>query len=308
MKQIIALSIVYLVWGSTYLGIRVGLESLPPFLLIGSRFFIAGLLVWGWARLRGERSGADLWKQAALLGGLLLVMGPGAVAWAQQWVPSGLAAVLVATSPLWIALLDRGSKGISPFVALGLVTGLAGITMLVGASLSLSQVPFKGIAVLLLSALSWALGSLLSRRMTEEGSAELRSGAQMLVAGAVLVLLALASGERVDVTQVSLRSWLALAYLTVMGSVVGFSAYTWLLANASPVTVSTHAYVNPVVAMVLGVTLAGETLTLSMASAGLVALAGVVLVMMGDRVRLPQPRSRMTPSRTWARPPGPWAK
>ncbi|MBI3929519.1 MAG: EamA family transporter [Armatimonadetes bacterium] len=306
-----ALGVVYVAWGSTFLAIKVGLESIPPYTLMGVRFLLAGSLLYALARSRGEvpydpRS----WRDAAVLAFLLLVCGAGAVAWAEQWVPSGLAALLGASSPLWVQSLD-GRRQPSGRVLLGLLVGFAGVALLVGSSVTgADRVALPAMAVLLLSALAWAGGILLSSRTLAKGSELLRSGSQMLLAGLMLCALAGLSGEQMELARISSRSLLALLYLTVVGSLLGFSAFSWLARNASPAVASTHSYVNPVIAMALGTTLGGESLALSAVLAALLALAGVALILgapPGGGASTPfLPRSPFRPRRprwlrTWAR-------
>lgn len=286
-----ALSVVYLVWGSTFFGIRIGIEGgIPPLSLIGLRFLLAGLMLYGFARWNGERpAGPKEWKESALLSFLLLVCGPGLVAWSEQWLSSSLAAVLTATSPVWITLLD-GEEPLTPSRWAGLVLGSLGVVWVVASSLTLGgENMFLGVAACLASALAWAVGSLRARRRPQPRSWVFTSGLQMTLAGAGLMVLAYLGGESVAISSVESQAWLALGYLTVFGSLVAFSAYTWLLSNTSPITLSTHAYVNPVVAVFLGIVLGGETLTWGAGIGGVLALLGVVLLVRptGRRLVLP---------------------
>ena len=290
---IAALFTVYLVWGSTFFGIRMGLEGgFPPLLLIGTRFLMAGALLYGLALWRGENRGdwRD-WRENALLGFLLLVCGPGLVAWSEQWLSSSLAALLVATSPVWVTLLD-GKEAFSKSRWVGLLLGLFGVAWLACSSLLASQSGMLlGVAGCLASALAWAVGSLRAHRRPQERSWLFTSGLQMLVAGLGLSTLGLIIGERLSVTTIEQQGWLALGYLTVFGSVVAFGAYTWLLSNSSPATLSTHAYVNPVVAVFLGLWLGGESLTQEAAVGGVLALVGVLLLVMPVNWTRPLARS-----------------
>lgn len=290
---IASLFTVYLVWGSTFFGIRMGLEGgFPPLLLIGTRFLMAGALLYGLALWRGENRGdwRD-WRENALLGFLLLVCGPGLVAWSEQWLSSSLAALLVATSPVWVTLLD-GKEAFSKSRWVGLLLGLFGVAWLACSSLLASQSGMLlGVAGCLASALAWAVGSLRAHRRPQERSWLFTSGLQMLVAGLGLSTLGLIIGERLSVTTIEQQGWLALGYLTVFGSVVAFGAYTWLLSNSSPATLSTHAYVNPVVAVFLGLWLGGESLTQEAAVGGVLALVGVLLLVMPVNWTRPLARS-----------------
>ncbi|MFA7483842.1 MAG: EamA family transporter [Vulcanimicrobiota bacterium] len=279
---IVALLTVYLVWGSTFLGIRVGMEGgFPPLLLIGLRFLLAGSLLYGFARWSGESRGTwKDWKESALLGFLLLVCGPGLVAWSEQWLTSSLAALLVSTSPVWVTLLD-GKETFTRSRLLGVGLGLLGVAWLVGASLTLSgHNVLLGVAACLASALAWAVGSLRAHRRPQKRGWVFASGLHMLFAGAFLSALGLVGGERLALTGMELQAWLALGYLTIFGSVVAFGAYTWLLNNTSPGTLSTHAYVNPVVAVFLGFFLGGETLSQQAGVGAVLALFGVLLLAM----------------------------
>jgi len=283
---IAAFAAVYLIWGSTYLAIRFAIETLPPFLMAGVRFLIAGTIIFAWARLRGaERPEAAHWKAAAVTGTLLLMGGNGAVVWAEQHVPSGVAALVIAVTPCWMVLLDwlrpRGTAPTAPIVA-GLVLGLAGIALLVGPESFMGgeRIDPLGTAVLVLGSLSWASGSIYSRHSPAPRTPLLATGIQMLCGGSVLVVAGMLTGEmaRVELSSVSLRSVLALAYLIVMGAIVGYSAYIWLLRASTPARVSTYAYVNPVVAVLLGWLLADEALTGRMGVAAGVIVAGVALI------------------------------
>ncbi len=302
---VLSMGIVYIVWGSTFYGLKVGLEGgLPPLLLVGVRFLLAGGVLYGLASLAQRRRLAKLqqtqtlkargtawleWKEAGLLGFLLLVCGPGLVGWSQQWVSSSMAALLVATSPVWVTLLDREQK-LDGRKWVGLILGLVGVGALVGASLDFNSPGFLwGAAGCLLSAVAWAVGSLRARSAPSETPKTLKAGMQMMAAGLMLLLGAWIKGETFVFSNVSLDAWLALAYLTLLGSLVAFSAYLWLVSNVSAAVVSTHAYVNPVIAVLLGSLLGGETLTAGTGAAAALALTGVVVLM------LPTSK-RMTPS------------
>lgn len=282
-KIALALAAVYLVWGSTYLAIRIALESLPPFLMAGIRFLIAGSVLYLWARLRGAPRPSLLhWRSAAVVGAFLLVGGNGGVVWAEQRVESGLAALLVSTEPLWIVvlawLLPGGRRPSLPVIA-GLLVGFVGVGLLVKPGGS-STVDPLGAAVLVLAALSWAYGSLWGIKAKAPDSPLLMTGMQMLAGGVLQLLAATVRGEvaAFDPSQVTLRSLLAVVYLMAFGSLVGFTAYSWLMRVAPPVLVSTYAYVNPVVAVVLGWAIASEPLTGGTLVAAAVILSGVALI------------------------------
>jgi drug/metabolite transporter (DMT)-like permease len=283
-----AFGTVYLVWGSTYLAIRFAIETLPPFLMAGVRFLVAGTLLYGWARIR---TGAPAptraqWRSAAVVGVLLLVTGNGAVVWAQQWVHSGLVALLAATVPLWLVLLDWlgwGARRPGLAVVAGLALGLLGVAALAGAPEIGREgmgMAMAGVGVVLVGAVSWAAGSLLSRSSHLPPSPSLAASAEMLAGGAALLAVGLVAGElsSFEPAAVSTRSLGALAYLIVFGSLLALSAYLWLLRVSTPSRVSTYAYVNPLVAMVLGWALAGEPLTTRTLGAAALILAGVLLI------------------------------
>jgi drug/metabolite transporter (DMT)-like permease len=288
-----ALALVYLVWGSTYLGIAVAIETLPPLLMAGARFLIAGAILYSLALTLGERkAGPDRrqWRAALATGTLLLAAGNGGVSWAQQTVPSGIAALVIASIPLWIVVLDRllfGARLTWP-VTLGVTVGFAGVAILIDPRGS-SAVDAAGGLVLLLAAVGWATGTLFSRGQQLTVAPLLGAGMQMLCGGAVLVAAGIVTGElgRLNLEQMSARSLTALAYLVVFGSIVAFSAYTWLLRNARTSLVATYAYVNPVVAVALGASILGEAIDTRTLLAGAVVLVAVALIVSA------QPRRRV---------------
>jgi len=292
-KVVAAFAAVYVIWGSTYLAILYAIETLPPFLMAGVRFLIAGAVLYAWAWLRGARRPTRLhWKSALIVGGLLLLGGNGGVVWSEQRVASGLAALLVATVPLWMVLLEWMQRdGTRPDgrTLFGVALGLVGLALLVGpnALLGGERVDLLGAGVLVLGSLSWATGSLYARRAPLPESPLLGTAMEMLAGGALLTLLGLAVGEAgaVDLGAVSSRSFLSLLYLIVFGSLVGFTAYTWLLGVSTPARVSTYAYVNPVVAVLLGWAFAGEPLTPRMALAAAVIVGAVAAITSGQAAR-----------------------
>lgn len=282
---LLALGIVYVVWGSTFYGVKLALQGgLRPFFLIGLRFLTAGCALYGLARWRGAPAAARQdWMESALLGFLLLVCGTGLVAWSVQWISSSLAALLVATSPVWVTLLDREQK-LTPRKWLGLLLGLLGVGWLVGASLSFgSATILLGSMGCLASALAWAVGSLRARSAGAHVSPVTRAAMQMIWAGAMLLVLSLGLEEWSTLGLVSEQAWWAFTYLTLFGSLVAYSAYTWLVANVSATVVATHAYVNPVVAVLLGALLGDEAVSAQTGLAATVALLGVVVLMMPAR-------------------------
>lgn len=278
----LALAAVYLVWGSTYLAIRFAVETLPPFLMAGTRFLVAGSLLYGWRRAAGfPRPTVAQWRAAAVVGGLMLLGGNGGVVWAEQWVESGTAALMVASVPLWMVLLDwarPGGRAPRPAVWAGIAVGLVGVALLFGAP-TVDARYTAGWVVLLLASIAWAAGSLYSRSAVLPAPL-LATGMQMLAGGALLVLAGIGTGELagVDPTRFSARSILALGYLIVFGSLIGYTAYVWLLRVTAPALASTYAYVNPVVAVFLGWLLAGERITPRIVLASLVIVGGVALI------------------------------
>lgn len=280
-----AFATVYLVWGSTYLAIRFAIETLPPFLMAGARFLLAGLILLFIVRRR-ERTVMTGWHwfSAGLTGSLMLIGGNGLVCWAEQTVPSGLAALLIATVPLWMVVLDWlafGGTRPRARVIFGLIVGLFGVYLLIGPStIGGERVDLAGGLALLAACMFWSLGSLHSRRAKLPGSPFLATAMQMSIAGALLLVVGALSGElgRLDVSRVSFKSGLALGYLVVFGSILALTAYTWLLRVSSPARVSTYAYVNPVVALMLGALLAGESLTPRVVLAATVILGAVILI------------------------------
>ncbi len=291
---LLAFAAVYLVWGSTYLATRFGVETIPPLLLGGTRFLAAGLVLMAVSRARGARAPKPVeWKAATISGAFMVAGGNGVVCWAVQFVPSGLAALLVATVPLWLVAMARfgpDREPTRPLEVAGLVLGIAGVVVLVrgsGAEIgvggaSADQVGLGALAILG-SSLSWAFGSMYNRRASLPGPPLYGTALTMTAGGVVLILIATVTGEfsRLSFGDVALRSWLSLLYLTVMGSIVAFSAYMWLLRTVRPAAAGTYAYVNPVVALFLGWWLADEAFTLPMLAGAVIIVAAVVLVQRG---------------------------
>jgi len=284
-----ALGIVYVVWGSTYLAIAVADRTLPPLLMLSARFLLAGGLLYGWSWWRGDvrawRLGLREWRAAAIVGGLLLFVDTGGVALAEQRVPSGTTALLVASVPLFSALIDRTVFGIrlSAGAVAGIATGLLGVAILVGPSAHVDPV---GGGVILVATLAWAVGSAYARVAPLPRAPFLSAGMQMLCAGALLAVGGAARGElgRVHPAAVSASSALAFAFLVVFGSLVAFTAYGWLLrSGASSVLVSTYAYVNPAVAVLLGWAFAGEAIDGAELAAGALVLASVGMLVLARK-------------------------
>ncbi len=267
-KTLSAFAIIYFVWGSTFLAIRVGVREVPPFLLAGLRFLIAGLALYGWMLARRERSPtARQWMSAFLLALLIFVGDYGLLFWAEQRVPSGVAAVMMATIPVFMALSEiifLRTQRLTVRLAIALLIGIGGVAVLVSRSLNLGGAPIDsaGAVALILGSLSWSVASALTRKLPLPPSKAMSSGAQMLAGGVLLSLTAALLGEfrNFHPAAVSLSAWLSLLYLIVAGSILAFTAYVWLIHHESPTKVGTYAYVNPVVAVLLGYFLGGEAL------------------------------------------------
>ena len=283
---VLAFLAIYTIWGSTYLAIRIAIETLPPFLMAGIRFLIAGAALYVWTRLRGAPSPTrHNWRAATIIGGLLLLGGNGGVVWAEQVVPSGLTAVLITTVPLWMALLEWKRydriRPASPIV-FGLVLGFAGVVLLVGPEelAGSGAINLIGATVLVLASLSWAVGSLYSRKAPLPSSPLQSTAMEMLAGGLLLSAAGLLSQEWVGFqpSEASFRSLFALAYLVVFGSLVGFTSYIFLLKATTLAKVSTYAYVNPIIAVILGWAIAQEELTLRTLIAAAIIIAAVVAI------------------------------
>jgi drug/metabolite transporter (DMT)-like permease len=293
-RLVLAFAAVYLIWGSTYLAIRFAIQTIPPFLMAGTRFSIAGLILYLWCRINGApRPQRIHWRSATIVGGLLLVGGNGGVVWAETRVPSGVAALVVAIVPVWIALLDWfRPAGRRPGwqVTAGLAAGSMGLLLLAspGDATLGARIDLIGAGVLLMATLCWATGSILAKHSPLPPSPLLGTGMEMLMGGLLLLLLGAFTGEipQVHLAAITQRSFLSLLYLTSFGSLVGFTAYVWLLKVGSPTRAATYAYVNPVVAVFLGWALAGEPITPRTIIAATVIVGGVVLIT-SARVRTP---------------------
>lgn len=279
-KTLLAFAIIYFLWGSTFLAIRVGVREVPPFLLAGMRFFAAGLALYLWMIVRGERSPSlREWLWATAVAVPIFVCDYGLLFWAETRVPSGTAAVVLATIPAFMALseiLILRTQRLTLRLGTALVIGIAGVAVLVSRSLDIGGAPIDraGAAALIFSAISWSVASTLTRKLPLPASKVLSSGAQMLVGGSLLILTSALLGEAHDFhfAAVSRGAWLCLLYLIVAGSIVAFTAYVWLLHHESPTKVGTYAYVNPVVAVLAGYFLGGEPL-------GARTLVGTALVL-----------------------------
>jgi drug/metabolite transporter (DMT)-like permease len=283
MGLVLGLGVLYVVWGSTYLAIRVAVETIPPFLMAGSRFLVAGLLLYGWARFRGAPHPPGVhWRVAIVIGALLLLGGNGGVVWAEQTVPSGLAALLVTTMPLWMALFDwLRPHGVRPPLAVwaGLIVGFAGTAALAiwGKGIGGEPVQALGIIALLISPFTWALGSVWAKHSPRPNSPVMTTSMHMLCGGSWLMAAGALCGEfdTFRFANVSANSIIGYLYLIVAGSLLTMTVYTWLLHVTEPTLIATYAFVNPTIAVFLGWLLADEELTQSTLIAGAVIVAAV---------------------------------
>jgi drug/metabolite transporter (DMT)-like permease len=285
-KTLLAFGIVYFVWGSTYLAIRVGVHEMPPLIMAALRFGTAGALLYGWSRARGERGPTrQQWLSVGMLALLIFVCDYGLLFWAETRVPSGIAAVMLATIPAFIAIAEvllLRTRRFTIALGISLLAGLAGVAILtLPASGMRAPISGMGAAALVFAAMTWSVATVLTRRLALPESKMVSSGAQMLAGGVMLTMAAAAFGEwpRFHPAAVSMQAWGALAYLTVAGSIVGYTAYLWLLHHESPTRVGTYAYVNPVVAVAIGHWLGGEELGFRTVAGTVLVLASVVAIM-----------------------------
>jgi drug/metabolite transporter (DMT)-like permease len=285
-KVLLAFAIIYFVWGSTFLAIRVGVREVPPFLLAGMRFLVAGIVLYGWMRVRGAPAPtAREWGAASVLAILIFVLDYGLLFWAERRVPSGIAAVMMATIPAFMAIAEiifLRTQRLTLRLGLALLTGLAGVAVLVGHSMQLGQAPVDtaGACALIIAAISWSVAASLTRRMPLPADKAMSSGAQMFSGGVLLTLLAALLGEfrGFHVQAVSRGAWLALAYLIMAGSIIGFTAYVWLIHHESPTKVGTYAYVNPVIAVLVGYFLGGEAIGPRTVVGTVLVLVSVIII------------------------------
>ncbi len=294
----LAMISVYIVWGSTYLAIRFAVQTIPPFLMAGARFLIAGSLLYVFRRLRGDPAPTlRQWRSAAIIGLFMLLGGNGLLSWAEQKVPSGVASLIIGTTPLWMVLIDaflpkarRALNHMHWTTILGVVVGFAGIALLVSPSelTGLSgDIDLVGAGTLTLGAFLWAAGSLYSRTADLPDSPLLGTSMEMLCGSVGLLIVTTFTGEwgQLNLAAISWQSLAGLAYLVIFGSLVGFGSYTWLLRNAPTTLVSTYAYVNPMVAIVMGNLLAGEAFTARVLIAAAVILGAVVIITLTQPAR-----------------------
>lgn len=285
-KVLLAFAIIYFVWGSTFLAIRVGVREVPPFLLAGIRFLIAGFVLFAWMRAKGTAfPTTQEWLSASLLAVLIFVLDYGLLFWAERRVLSGIAAVMMATIPVFMALseiLFLKTQRLTMRLGAALLVGIGGVLVLVSRSISFGDSPIDtfGALALIVAAISWAVGSALTRKLPLPSSKAMSSGAQMLAGGVFLTLTSAALGEfhGFRVQAVSVKAWLALAYLIVAGSIIAFTAYVWLIHHESPTKVGTYAYVNPVIAVLLGYFLGGEVLSLRTVIGTALVLVSVIVI------------------------------
>ncbi|HEX4469092.1 MAG TPA: EamA family transporter [Gemmatimonadaceae bacterium] len=289
---IAAFAALYTIWGSTYLAIHYAVETIPPFLMGGTRFVIAGLILYLLARQRGAVAPTrPQWRAATITGILLLVGGNGAVIWSEQHVASGLVALIVAIVPLWMVALDwlrPGGTRPGPAVFLGLALGLIGLLLLIGpdaiAPRGGSRIDVRAALVPVVGSMLWALGSIFGRYAPRPSSAQLTTGMQMLAGGAAFLVVSLLAGEprHFSLAAVTAPSWMGYLYLLTFGSLLGFTAYIYLLGATTPAKASTYAYVNPVVAVILGWAVVGEPLTPRMLAAAAIILGAVALITLAN--------------------------
>lgn len=308
-RIIVAFAALYLIWGSTYLGIRFAIETIPPFLMAGSRFLIAGIIMFAiaWSQGIGKSTWTN-WRTSLIIGACLILGGNGGVTVSEKYIDSGLAALIVAIVPIYIVVLGWAAGIASrptPIVWLGLVGGFVGVGVLLGPALRLSsnggRHPAIGMSILLVSSFIWSAGSIYSRTSKHAASPFLTAAQQMLCGGLLLLLASFAIGEtrRFHPNDLSMLSVASFAYLVIIGAVVGYTAYIWLLRHCDPAKVATYAYVNPIVAVLLGATFAGETLTMRTLVAAALIIGSVALVITAQQLRLraePQISAAVTPA------------
>jgi drug/metabolite transporter (DMT)-like permease len=285
-KTLLAFAIIYIVWGTTYLAIRVGVEEVPPFLLAAIRFLIAGGVIYGWMTARGERSPTPReWLGASLIGIMIFVLDYGVLFWAEKRVPSGVTAIMMATIPVFTALSEiiiLRTQKLTARLTLALLIGIGGVAVLISRSLHLAGAPVDtmGAIALIFASISWSIASILTRKLPLPSSKVMSSGAQMLTGGFFLLLTSATLGEfrNFHPLSVSRAAWFALLYLIVAGSIIAYTAYVWLIHHESPTKVGTYAYVNPVVAVLVGYFMGGEALGVRTILGTLFVLTSVVVI------------------------------
>lgn len=292
-RILIAFAIVYVVWGSTYLGIRVAVETIPPFMLSATRSFVAGILLFAFARWRGRGQRRPLpsrqeWTAAVLMGFLMFVMGNALLSWAETRIDSGLAALVVGAIPLWVVILERfkpweGRKEVTLQKGLGVAVGLAGLGLLVwpGASTGGVRMDPLAIGLLMIGSMGWAVGTVIAPVLKQAKDKMENAAMSMLTGGVMVLAIALIRGERLVLGDVSARSWVSWVYLVIFGSMIAYSAYVWLVAHVEAGKIATYALVNPIVAVFLGWLLVGEQVTARMLIATVIIIAGLTLTLFG---------------------------
>lgn len=296
---LLAFATIYLVWGSTYLGIRVAVSAIPPFFMAGMRFTAAGALLYGYLRLRGVSPPTALqWRQQAVGGLFALIGGNALTSWAEQTVPSGLTSLVIGGSPLILVLLERvrpGSPRPTAGLLCGIAVGLAGLFLLLGpgAFPNGARPPWPSVGALICATVCWWTGSLYTKHVGPGGNGLMLAAAQMLAGAAGMILIGLALGElgRFHPALVPARAWWALIYLTIAGSIIAFPVYLWLLRHSPPSRVATYAYVNPLIAVILGWALLGEPLTPRIAVSTAIIIAAVAIITV-QKFRSPAAQSR----------------
>src|ERR1700730_13940675 len=294
LKTLLAFAIIYFVWGSTFLAIRIGVREVPPFLLAGMRFLVSGVVLYGWMRLKGTPGPTvRQWAGATLLGALIFLVDYGCLFWAEQKVPSGIAAVVLATIPVFITLLEiifLRTQRLTVRLGFALLLGLCGVAVLTGQSFSLGEVPINraGALALLVASFTWSVATILTRRLPLPDSKPMSAAAQMIAGGIQLFVLSAVSGEFAGfrAQTVSSNAWFALVYLIVAGSIVGFTAYVWLLHYESPTKVGTYAYVNPMVAVALGYFVGGEAVGPRTLLGALLILVSVITIVTSPKTAI----------------------
>jgi len=281
-RTVLAFAAIFIVWGSTYLAIRYAVAEIPPLLTAGLRHLTAGALLLGWARFKGLRASAIEWRHSAVVGALFFLIGHGTLHWAEQFVPSGLSALMVATEPVWIAMLlaMTGRSGLNARTVVGLFIGLVGVWILVGGGSMSSGSPglLAGCLAVLVGAASWAGGVVYSQKAPLPVNPLLRTATTLICGAAMLLIAAAVFGEFGRLTMPSVRAVSSLAYLIVFGSIVAFTAYYWLLDRFSATVVATHTYVNPAVAVLLGWAMGGERVSASLVVGLIVITSAIALV------------------------------
>jgi drug/metabolite transporter (DMT)-like permease len=279
---LLAFACIYFIWGSTYLAIRYAVETIPPLFVASSRHLIAGALLFGWCWWRGLRPTRQQWFASIVLGVLFFLIGHGTLHWAEQTLPSGLAALLIATEPIFVAIILTATRRtrLTPTLLIGLLLGLFGVALIMGGDLQTDRSQMLSSLAVLIGTVSWSIGMVYSRSAALHPDDSMAAAMSLLAGAVMLFLVGTVTGEAAgfDLAFVSVKSLVALGYLAIAGSLVAYLAYFWLLNRFTPTLISTHTYVNPVVALVLGWSIAGEVLTARFVFGGVVVIAAIVLV------------------------------